>query len=69
MLSIDRKGILGWEEMDSPGRAREMPPYHAWGTARTRRDQEVLLAPLSGEPSGQMLVATEFSMTVPVIWR
>lgn len=46
-----------------------MPPYYAWGTAWTRRAQEVLPAPLAGDPFGQMLVAAKFALTIPVTWR
>lgn len=39
------------------------------GTAQTRRAREVLLAPLSRDAFGQMLVATKFTTTVPATWR
>ena len=69
MLGRGGKGIWGWEEMEPPAREREMPPYHAWGTAWPRRAQEVLPAPLSGDPFGQTLVASEFATTGPATWR
>lgn len=67
---MDGKGLWGREEMKPPAHETEMPPSHARDTAETRGTQDVLPALLlSGDPVGQMLVATKFTVTVPATWK